>query len=86
MDENILGTVAGILTSIAAMPQLIKVLKSKNVNDLSWHMIAILVTGLSLWVWYGMIKNELPIIISNGFAVAVNLSLLICYFKFRNNK
>lgn len=86
MDENILGTIAGILTSIAAMPQLIKVLKSKNVNDLSWHMLAILITGLSLWVWYGAIKSEWPIIISNGFAVMVNVSLLICYFKFRDQK
>lgn len=84
MDENILGSIAGILTSIAAMPQLIKVRKTKNVDDLSWVMNVILIVGLSLWVWYGALKGQWPIIVSNGFAVLVNAGLLICIFMFRN--
>ncbi|MDN3605922.1 SemiSWEET transporter [Kaistella yonginensis] len=83
MNENILGLVAGGITSVAMLPQLIKVLKEKDVQDLSLLMILFLITGLSLWVWYGFIKDELPIILSNAFAVLVNICLLICYFKFR---
>ena len=83
MDENILGLVAGGITSIAMLPQLIKVLKEKDVKDLSLLMIVVLITGLSLWVWYGFMKDELPIILSNAFAVLVNIALLISYFKFR---
>ena len=78
MDENLLGIIAGVLTSVSMIPQLIKVLKEKNAEDLSWTMILVLITGLSLWVWYGFIKNELPIILSNAFAVLVNIILLIC--------
>ncbi len=83
MDENILGLVAGGITSVAMLPQLIKVLKEKDVKDLSLLMIIVLITGLSLWVWYGFMKDELPIILSNAFAVLVNIALLISYFKFR---
>jgi MtN3 and saliva related transmembrane protein len=83
MDVNILGIVAGFLTSIAMIPQLIKVIKEKNVEDLSWVMILVLICGLSLWVWYGFIQDELPIILSNAFAVLVNLTLFICYLSFR---
>ena len=83
MDENILGLVAGGITSVAMLPQLIKVLKEKDVKDLSLLMIVDLITGLSLWVWYGFMKDELPIILSNAFAVLVNIALLISYFKFR---
>ena len=83
MNENILGLVPGGITSVAMLPQLIKVLKEKDVQDLSLLMILFLITGLSLWVWYGFIKDELPIILSNAFAVLVNICLLICYFKFR---
>jgi len=86
MNTEILGLIAGGLTSIASMPQLIKVIKTKNVEDLSWLMLMILVSGLSLWVWYGIEQQELPIILSNSFAVVVNLALLICYFVFRNNE
>ncbi|WP_439479905.1 SemiSWEET transporter [Chryseobacterium aquaticum] len=83
MDENVLGIVAGVFTSFSMIPQLIKVIREKNVEDLSLVMILVLITGVSLWVWYGIIRDELPIIISNAFAVLVNLTLLVCYFLFR---
>lgn len=83
MNENILGLVAGGITSVAMLPQLIKVLKDKDVEDLSLVMICTLVAGLSLWVWYGFLKNELPIILSNAFAVLVNICLLISYFIYQ---
>jgi MtN3 and saliva related transmembrane protein len=83
MNENILGLVAGGITSVAMLPQLIKVLKEKDVEDISLLMILFLITGLSLWVWYGFIKDELPIILSNSFAVLVNIFLLFSYFKYR---
>lgn len=83
MNENILGLVAGGITSVAMLPQLIKVLKNKDVEDLSLLMILFLIIGLSLWVWYGFIKDELPIILSNAFAVLVNVFLLIAYFMYR---
>ncbi|MGO4710933.1 SemiSWEET transporter [Chryseobacterium sp. 2TAF14] len=84
MNVEILGLIAGSLTAIASMPQLIKVIKTKNVEDISWLMLVILISGLSLWVWYGFEQKELPIILSNSFAVLVNLILLICYFIFRD--
>ncbi|WP_312344264.1 SemiSWEET transporter [Chryseobacterium binzhouense] len=84
MNVDILGLIAGGLTSIASMPQLIKVIKTRNVEDLSWLMLVILITGLSLWVWYGILQNEFPIILSNAFAVLVNVSLLSCYLLFRD--
>jgi len=83
MDVNVLGIVAGFLTSISMIPQLIKVIKEKNVEDLSLVMILVLICGLSLWVWYGILQNELPIILSNAFAVLVNLTLLVCFISFR---
>lgn len=83
MDENTLGIIAGVLTSVSMIPQLIKVIREKNVEDLSWVMITVLICGLSLWVWYGIIKNELPIILSNAFAVLVNVTLLIYFIMFR---
>jgi MtN3 and saliva related transmembrane protein len=83
MEVNILGIIAGILTSISMVPQLVKVLREKNVEDISWIMLLALISGLSLWVWYGILKDELPIILSNAFAVLINISLLICYVIYR---
>lgn len=83
--ENIVGSAAGILTSVSMIPQLIKVLREKNVEDLSAGMLIVLISGLSLWVWYGIMKGEWPIILSNAFAVLVNLLLGICLIYYRKN-
>ena len=85
MNENVLGIVAGVLTSAAMIPQLIKVLREKNVDDLSWVMLLVLITGVSLWIWYGVLKNEWPIILSNAFSVLMNVSLLICYVVYKKS-
>ncbi|RQO41580.1 hypothetical protein DBR39_02825 [Chryseobacterium sp. KBW03] len=82
MNENILGIIAGVLTSVSMIPQLVKVIREKNVEDISLLMLLVLISGLSLWVWYGFEKDELPIILSNSFAVLVNTCLLICYIKY----
>lgn len=83
MDIEVLGLVAGGITSVAMMPQLIKVIKEKNAEDISVVMLLVLITGLSLWVWYGIVQNELPIILSNSFSVLVNITLLICCMMFK---
>lgn len=83
MKEDIIGIVAGVLTSVAMLPQLIKVIKEKNVKDISGLMLGVLITGLSLWVWFGIMKEEWPIILSNGFAILVNISLLILFLIYR---
>ena len=83
MDIEVLGLVACGITSVAMMPQLIKVIKEKNAEDISVVMLLVLITGLSLWVWYGILQNELPIILSNSFSVLVNITLLICCMMFK---
>lgn len=81
--EDVIGTAAGILTSIAMVPQLFKVIKEKNVEDISGLMLGVLISGLILWIWYGSMKGELPIILSNSFAVLVNLILAFCLIKYK---
>jgi MtN3 and saliva related transmembrane protein len=85
MNENILGIIAGILTSAAMLPQLIKVLKEKNADDISWVMLLVLISGLSLWVWYGFLQDELPIILSNAFSVLLNTTILICCIIYKKS-
>ncbi len=83
MNETVLGIIAGVLTSVSMLPQLIKVLKEKNAENLSWIMLTILILGLGLWVWYGVLKDDIPIIISNSFAVAINLILFASYWIYK---
>lgn len=81
--EILIGIAAGILTSVSMLPQLLKVIKEKDVEALSPVMIVVLLVGVSLWVVYGIMKLEWPIILSNAFSVLVNATLLTYYFIYR---
>lgn len=78
--EILIGIAAGILTSVSMLPQLLKVIKEKDVQALSPVMILVLLAGVSLWIVYGIMKSEWPIILSNAFSVLVNATLLTYYF------
>jgi len=84
--ETIIGTAAGLITSSAMLPQLIKVIKTKKADHLSVTMICVMSIGLSLWTYYGVLQDEMPIIIFNSFSVLVNLILLVCCLRFKKNK
>ena len=60
-----LGLIAGVLTTIAYLPQLIKTWKTKSAHDLSWSMLIVLCTGIILWLVYGFYIQNIPIIAAN---------------------
>lgn len=79
---TILGLVAGICTTAAVIPQLLKAWKTKQVQDVSPGMFFVLITGLALWTVYGVIKNDLPIILTNGVALVLNSLMLYLLFRY----
>ena len=81
---DILGLAAAALTTSAFLPQVIKTYKTKSVEDISLVMYLIFVTGLALWLIYGFIIMNLPIICAN--VITITLSLMIVYFKLKYGK
>lgn len=79
---DIIGLTAAMLTSLAFLPQAIKTYKSKSAEDLSLSMFLIFITGLILWLTYGLLKNDLPIILSNIITLILAGSIL--FFKIKD--
>ena len=80
----IIGIMAGLLCTISFIPQVIKIFKTKNTRDLSLVTFYTLSLGVFLWLIYGILIKEPPIIGSN--AVILILSLLIVVMKIRYDK
>lgn len=70
---NYIGIAAGICTAVSMLPQLFKIIKEKKAEDISYFMLGILLTGLGCWIWYGILKEDIPIIATNSFSALVNL-------------
>ena len=81
---NLVGIAASIFTAVSMLPQLIKLLREKKANDVSLGMLAVLLGGLFLWIWYGSIKDDKIIIISNAISLTISIVLAILTFKYKN--
>ena len=79
-----IGLAAGICTGISMLPQLTKIIKEKKAKDISFFMLIILLTGVAGWIWYGIIKNDYPIIITNSFSFAVNVLVLLFSLRYKD--
>ncbi|RLI58882.1 MAG: hypothetical protein DRO67_10335 [Candidatus Asgardarchaeum californiense] len=80
MDSNIIeifGLMAGAVTSIGFIPQLIKGYKTKKLDDITYFMPLLLVSGMTLWLIYGFLIESLAVMIANTVGVGCNLSLAI---------
>jgi MtN3 and saliva related transmembrane protein len=78
---QILGLAAGTITSITFVPQVIQIWKTKSAKDLSLMMLLLLITGVLMWLSYGIIVMDTAIIYTNSMVLA--MSLIMLYFKFR---
>lgn len=79
-----IGIAAGTCTSISLLPQLIKIIKEQKAEDISFVMLIILLAGLGLWIGYGIMKKDYPIIITNSFSFVVNTLIIFFAFKYKN--
>ena len=79
---KVIGIIAGICTTSAVLPQLSKAIRTKQVKDVSIRMFVVLVTGFVLWIIYGISRNDLPIILTNGLSLVLNGLMIILILKF----
>jgi len=72
-----LGFVAGAVTSIGFIPQLVRGFKTKHLEDVSYWMPLVLATGMSLWLIYGFFRQDITIVVANSLGVTCSILLLI---------
>ncbi|MBY0435027.1 MAG: SemiSWEET transporter [Cyclobacteriaceae bacterium] len=81
---KILGLLAGTLTTIAFIPQVIKTYQSRSAKDLSLVMFLIFFTGTGLWLTYGLLRNDVPVIAANSVTMVLAALMLVLKFRYRD--
>jgi MtN3 and saliva related transmembrane protein len=81
---EIVGLIAGAVTSMGYIPQLIKGYKTKKLEDVSYFMPGILAVGMTLWMFYGILIAAFAVIVANIFGVGC--SLLLIFMKYTYSK
>jgi MtN3 and saliva related transmembrane protein len=83
-----IGLIAGAITSLAAVPQVVKTYRTRHARDLSIWQPVLLVIGMLLWLIYGIFLRDLPLILANAFSILCYALLIFMkiYFKEDDNR
>jgi MtN3 and saliva related transmembrane protein len=76
------GLLATVFTVASTVPQIKKALNTKDTEDVSIRFLLVLITGLSLWVIYGIGRSDIVIVIGNSIGVSLNIFMLVLKVKY----
>ncbi|MCX6789268.1 MAG: SemiSWEET transporter [Candidatus Gribaldobacteria bacterium] len=79
----ILGLVAAALTTFSSLPQVVKIIKIKETKDISLGMYVLVVAGIILWLVYGLLIGDLPLITANVVSLIFTATILGFKIKYK---
>lgn len=79
------GYFAALVTTVASLPQLIKILKTKSAEDISVWMFVFYAIGSVSWFTYGLGTGALPIVLTNIATFSVSIAIIFLKFKYKNS-
>lgn len=82
MNTNLIGYCAATLTTIAFLPQVIKVWRSRSAKDISLPMYGLFTLGTALWLAYGILSHSLPVIAANAITLVLAIGVLVAMLRF----
>lgn len=80
--EEVIGIAAGICTASSLLPQVIKTIKTKEAEEVALGMLLTLMAGLILWIIYGWMRKDIPIIATNCFSLLLNAVMIFLRIKY----
>ena len=78
---TVIGLIAAGCTTFSFVPQVLKIIKTRRTEDISLLMYAVLTTGLFLWLLYGLIIGDVPLILANAISFSLSTVVLILKLK-----
>lgn len=82
-SAELLGYLAGALTTVSFVPQVAKTWRTRSTADISLSMFALFCAGLVLWTLYGLTLRSWPIVIWNGVTLLLAGTILIFKLRYR---
>ena len=79
---KLIGFAAATCTTVAYAPQVIKVWKTRSARDISLGMFLIMVLGLALWLVYGLLSGDGPLIASNAVTMLLAGGILVMKLRY----
>ncbi len=82
MNADSIGLVAGFLTTIAFVPQVLKIWRTRSARDISLPMYVAFTIGVALWLCYGLMTDALPVVLANVVTLALACTVILMKLRF----
>ena len=86
LNPEIIGFIAGGLSSALFIPQIIKIVQEKSAEEISLVTCIIGVVSSGLWLWYGFLNSHISMIVTNSVSVLATVILLLLKFIYKKQK
>lgn len=81
--KDLIGAVAATLTTVSFVPQALKTFRTRDVSGISLGMYSLFAAGVALWLAYGVLLRDWPIIIANAITLALACAVLAMKLRYR---
>lgn len=85
-DNQLIGLVAATLTTFSFVPQVVKIWRTRRAEDISLPAFSIFATGVFLWLVYGILLGDLPLILANAVTFLLAASVLALTLFLRSKR
>ena len=79
---DIIGSIAAFLTTASFVPQALHTFRTKDVRGISLGMYSVFTVGVALWLVYGWMLGEIPIVVANAITLSLALAILIMKLRY----
>jgi MtN3 and saliva related transmembrane protein len=83
---DILGLVATCFTTSAFVPQVWRTWRTRDVSGISLATYAVITVGLALWLIYGLLRGDMPLIVANAVMVVLTASIAVMKIAFETKR
>ncbi len=80
--DDMLGLLAGALTAVAFVPQIVRIARTRSAYDISWLLFGILGLGSMLWLWYGIRIGSLPLMATNVLTLSLQVTIFALKWRY----
>jgi MtN3 and saliva related transmembrane protein len=84
--NELLGIVAGTLTTISFIPQVFRIVQTRSAHDISWGMFTVFATGTALWFAWGIAQGAMPVIVANFITLVLSLVIMLLKWRYETVK
>ena len=76
-SATLLGYAAATCTTVAFVPQVVRIWRTGSTRDISLAMFVVMTAGVLMWLIYGLIIHDQPLVVANGVTFVLSLAILV---------